>query len=229
MMGILASAGVVCAQNGRGTWSWQVSTDDGGSWRSGAVEVPSTQDHVRCRVLMAWTPDAGYAFSGTQFDATVTGHDGAGAADTISGIARPYPYNSGTNQTLVATRFGATIKIDDARDTAGPGMGTRGVFPGQGPQDFPDMSWSQENPTSLFEFDLNLDGSLGRRTFDEFFLAPTGLPRILIYTTSSGATNALTIPSQVSFVDAEVVVVPAPGFIGMAAGLAGWSVRRRRR
>ena len=117
--------------------------------------------------------DAGYAFAGARFDAVVAAGSG-GLADSASGFLRPFPLAHIVPQAIVASRFGAVLKLDDSRDTLPPGDGTRGVSPSQGKEIMGDPRFfTTANPISVFEFTLELDGSTGTRSLSEFFLPPS--------------------------------------------------------
>lgn len=216
------------AQLGVGMLRWQVSTDGGGTWEGGLTEVPPEQGSVQVRLLASWSSDGGmYAFAGCQFDAVVRGIDGAGPLDTVVNARRTPPMTSGSAQTIAVTRFGSQIKIDDLRDTLPPGEGPRGVFPGQIVEQFgPPPGWSRDNPVSIFEYTLVLDGSEGDRDLWLLYIAPSGgntIDRVMrIYTSSSGAQNT---PSTMTR-GATVRVIPAPGALLLLA-MGALGARRR--
>lgn len=226
----VAVAGLAAAANaqvGTGLVVYEVSDDGGATWNGGLVETVASS--VKVRILASWSSDADmYAFGGSQFDVVVTGVGGAGAADTVANAMRPWPTNTGSAQTIVATRFGNQIKIDDARDTLGPGAGTRGVFPGLLAQNFAGTNFSTANPLTIFEFDLNLDGSIGDRDLSSLYIAPPGgntIDRVMrIYTSPTGAQNTPSTTTR----GATVRVVPAPGALALL-GLGGLAIARRRR
>lgn len=210
----------------------QVSTDGGATWLGGTVEVEPGPRSVLVRSQFSWINSPAYAFAGAQFDAVVLN---AGPGDEVVNPERPHPYNLGSNQTIVATRFGSTIKIDDSRDTLGPGMGTRGVFPGQLVENFaPPGGFVRENPGAPFVFGLNLDGTPGDRIIDALHTSSTGTgdSRFRAYTSPEGAVETFYIfhpwlPINARVEPATVRVVPGPGaLMVLAAGLA-WGRRRR--
>lgn len=225
----VAVAGLAAAANaqvGTGLVVYEVSDDGGATWNGGLTETVASSVLVRIRA--SWSDDAGmYAFAGAQFDVVVTGVSGAGAADNASNFAR---ISNGVSsaQTIVATRFGNQLKIDDARDTLGPGLGTRGVFPGQLVEQFAGTNFTSANPATIFTFQLNLDGSIGDRELSSLYIAPPGgntIDRVMrIYTSSSGAQN---MPSTTTR-GATVRVIPAPGALALM-GLGGLAIARRRR
>lgn len=230
---LLVVAGSASAQVGSGSLTWEASADGGGTWaRDISVEPGARSVLVRC--VAAWSDDGGmYAFAGAQFDAIV-GTQGP-RQDTASGFVR---ISNGVSsfQNIVATRFGEQLKIDDERDTLGPGMGNRGVFPGQLAQQWAGTNFTTANPVPIFTFELHLDGTPGDRSiFMRFPWGPMGMPEasMRIYTTPVGGQNLLRCEGstewncqQLSVRNAVVRVVPGPGAAGvMAVGLIG--LRRR--
>lgn len=226
----VAVAGLAAAANaqvGTANVAYEVSDDGGATWNGGLTETVASSVLVRIRA--SWSDDAGmYAFAGAQFDVVVTGVGGAGAGDTVSNAIRPGTTSGGSAQTIVATRFGNQIKIDDVRDTLGPGAGTRGVFPGQLVENFAGTNFSNANPITIFQFELNLDGSIGDRDMSSLYIAPSGgntIDRVMrIYTSPAGAQNTPSTTTR----GATVRVVPAPGALALL-GLGGLAIARRRR
>jgi hypothetical protein len=136
----------------------EVSTDEGATWRDGVVDVEPGARTVRVRVRADWTPEGGYALSAARFDVFVRD---AADGDVARDFDRPAPFDS-FPEMIVATRFGTTIKVDDSRDTQGPGLGTRAIFCFQGSEDGnPDFDPSR--PVTVFSYELALDGTLGER------------------------------------------------------------------
>jgi hypothetical protein len=215
-------------------WAWEVSRDAGATWEGGTVRVSDVQFSVLVRLTVAWSgvPD-GYAFAGSQFDGIVVGLSGAGVSDFARDLVRPVPFDGGA-QTLVATRFGDTIKIDDRRDTNAPGMGSRGVFPGQLVEAFSGGRFSTANPATIFQYELVLDGSSGTRRISDI-PSPSGedVMTIRIYTSPTGGQYMLRSGPFVSQIDRHdaflEVAVPSPGGIFVLVAGAGSCLRRRRR
>jgi len=226
---LIALAGLAAAASaqGTGTIGYQVSTDGGTTWQNGTVNVPQSQTSVMVRIQASWSADNNmYAFAGSQFDVVVSG---ASAGDNVANAARPFPTDKGATQTIVATRFGNQIKIDDARDTSGPGLGTRGVFPGQLVEQFAGTNFSSANPINIFTFTLNLDGTAGLRSFSNLYIAPSGgntTDHVMrVYTSSSGGQNNPVTTTNGGGVN---VVVPAPGALALL-GLGAIATGRCRR
>ena len=216
-----------------GTWTWQISTDTGASWTEGSVHVPATQESVLLRVVFSWRDLPGaYALASTQFDAIRVGLDGAGPGDTVRNLVRPGALGSGEQQTIVSTRFGDTIKMDDSRDTSGPGFGLRGIFPSQPPEFLSGGNFTSANPVSLFEYELVLDGSLGERLISDVPMA-VGEDTLVVklFTSPQGSLAQLRngmFMTQIQRSDARVIVVPAPvTWAGLTTGLALTARRRR--
>jgi hypothetical protein len=231
---LVLSASVAHAQFGTGQVEWQISTDDGVSWQGGRVEVGAATQRVRARMVASWTAEAGYAFAGTQFDAVVTGLN-AGGNDRVVDPLRPATFDV-PSQTIVATRFGNLIKIDDSRDTAAPGAGSRSVFPGQWAEEFAEGRFTRGQPVSIFEYTLLLDGTPGERLLDAVWLPASGgfsCRSIRVYLNAAGAQLRLqggpTCDRQdLAYLNASLVVVPAPAGAATMLAAAVWGSRRRR-
>jgi hypothetical protein len=213
-VGILLVAGAARAQTGHATWTWQVSADAGMTWREGRVEVFTTQPSVLVRCWIDWEDDqlSAYAFAAAQFDAVV---DHAGAADFVRALTRPYPMDHGSNQTLVVTRYADLIKIDDSRDTLGPGVGTRGIHSGQLVEVHSEGNFTTARPLSIFEYELVLDGTPGSRVISDLYTrSPSGCIEraVRVYLSPSGTATSYTVDPcvgrrDVEWAPAELVVV----------------------
>lgn len=199
----------------------EASTDEGATWRDGVVDVERGVRTVRVRVRADWTPEGGYALSRARFDAFVRD---AGAGDTAMTFQRPFPFDASFPQTIVGTRFGTTIKIDDSRDTDGPGLGTRAIFSFQEREEGnPDFDSSR--PVTVFSYELTLDGTLGTRVADGvILLSPIDSRDLTVWTTPPGGIRV--IPATV--VPVSIRVVPSPGG-AVLAGAGALLVRRRKR
>lgn len=215
------------AQVGTGQIWYEASDDGGSTWARDYLLTSQLQESVLVRIRATWSEHAGmYAFAGTQFDISISN----AGSDTVENPRRPWPFHTGSAQTIVASYFGSTIKIDDSRDTLGPGMGTRGVFPGQLVQNFAGTNFSSANPATIFEFELFF-GDRTIRTLRSFYVMPSGAPwpppRVMrVYTSPAGAQNT---PQTDTFGIIIDNYTPAPGgvLLGALAG-AMMSVRRRR-
>ena len=232
------TAGPALAQPfGTAQFWWEASADNGATWSRDLLEVDAAQPSVRVRARTSWEPRAGegvdyHYFSGSRFDVVITGVDGAGPGDLAHGFHRTQHLDSWV-QTIGATRFGNTIKIDDTRDTSAPGGGSRWVTIAQPPEQFWDMGRFQTaNPIQLFEFTLTLDGSLGERHIGQVFGPLTdapGHPSRYFLATWIGPTGGLNYPDGEGGVfDLRIHVVPAPAAAALLA-LAAFGPRRRRR
>ena len=215
------SAGLAFAQPFSATLAFEASTDGGTTWRGGLVEVAPDPVTLMVRVRADWTPEAGYAFRTTAFDVAIYE---CGEGDIASSFTRPIPFNA-INQTIGASRFGTTIKIDDVRDTFPPGVWVYYIFTGQVAQDF-NPEFNGDRPVSIFEFEVHLDGTAGDRTVDALVQRNNfNVPVSWVYTTPRG--DAVSMPTVVS--PLTVRVVPGPGAAAFAMGLLVLARRRRRR
>lgn len=216
------------AQLGTCSLTWQVSLDQGTTWRDGTVRVGTSVPEVRIRALLASSQDAGYALDITSFDAVVRSTSQVAWNDQVVAPRIPWPFDSRFLQTIVATRFGREIKIDEVRDTLPPGQGTRAITASQFPQEsgFP---FTRDNPVSVFECALTLDGREGEREIDLIFLITpsggSGEPRFYRGPLFSDGFNRPAVTVNPLTLD---VVVPAPGWGAVAMG-AFLGVARRRR
>jgi hypothetical protein len=217
---LAASTSVALAQLGNATITWEA--DDGRGWTNTRLETTSPSVQVRMRV--AWEAVAGFMFAGVQFDTVISGP--AVAADVVTDPRRPGFFGSGSSQTLVGTRFGDTIKIDDVRDTLPAGLGPRGVFPGQFP-DFLGGPYDRSNPAAVFTFRLDFDNIPGTRTVNSLYLATGGgdtISRYLrIYTSGGGAQNT----PNTTTLPLDIIFIPTPGTTACAAATLLLTRRRR--
>lgn len=176
------------AQVGSASYYWELSVDGGATWRTGNQFVAQSQESVLARIQISWTPDAGF-YGGMLLDATVTS---AGLLDTVLNIDRggfrhvPMP---------VATRFHNVLKIDHAADLEPPGLGPYWW----GPRVEPGGSIGGGGPILLLSFQLNLDGTLGRRDFSQLMrrVTGTGVPpdSYVAFTISTGGFPIVNYPS----------------------------------
>ncbi|MDX2147987.1 MAG: hypothetical protein SFZ23_10735 [Planctomycetota bacterium] len=226
VVGALAGVAIssVALATGSAMFVWQGSLDNGATWTSGTLTRSADQRTVLVRAWVGWTPDAGESFAGARFDAAIAG---AGTADVADQLERPAPLTRGT-QDLVTSRFENTIKLDDARDTEAPGVGSFGIFPGQ-PFAETGEPRTTANPLAIFTFRLNLDENLQDRTIDAiFFGAPSDRRNGLrLYTSPSGSQNFLEAGAGLT-VSSLRIAVPTPS-VASAGGLMLLVAIRRRR
>lgn len=225
---LAGAAAVANAQDvGIGKFTWEVSLDGGATWAGGVVDIDPSNASVLVRARALWDGTNGmYAFAGAQFDALVTTASPNG--DTAGNFVR---ISNGVNtaQTIVATRFGNVLKIDDARDTLGPGLGTRGVFPGQLVENFAGTNFTSANPVTIFQYELFIDHTDETdRLLSETFIAPSGgntIDRVMrIYTSPTGGQNTPVTTRN----NAVLRYIPTPATLALL-GLGGLMVGRRRR
>jgi hypothetical protein len=227
---LLISAAVnAAAQPIPATFQWQVSADGGMSWTS-SVNVAPSQTSVLVRLRASWQQAAGGFFAETYFDGLVLN---SGPSDTVADLARiTSPSNGrltgyGTGPGgAIGHRLGSTIKLDRTPDTSAPGAGIGWIDPRQNIGDAGAII-SLNNPITMFQYRLNLDGSLGTRTISGLWRVDpaTGAPWAKISGAASGHPSGADL--AVTFVDAQVIV-PTPA--GVCVGVMGgaWAMRRRR-
>ena len=206
--------------------AWQASLDGGQSWQGGTVEVADPFARVRIRALVDWEYPGSYALALVQFDATISTQGSIGLADIGVDLERISPFDRGSAQTLAATRFGNTLKIDDERDTFAPGVGDRAIMSGQlvevaGPP------FTRDNPVPVFAYSLVLDGTLGTRIVSHVWRRhPTSgeILRTWIYLSPEGGIG---MPRTSLVEPLNLHVIPTPTSLALLLPLLA-SHRRRR-
>ena len=218
---LAASAATSFAQLGNGD-IWYEASLDGQFWQRGYLLTGfETPTNVYVRLRASWSGDAGmYAFAASNFDVQITDAE----QDTVSDMLRPRPFGS-VAQTIAATRFGSTIKIDDSRDTLAPGQGTRGVFPSQLAQQLAGTNFTSANPVTIFQFTLTMNQTSIRR-ITSLYVPPTGggdpVP-MRVFTSPRGSQNNPTTITHAITIDNYT---PAPGPTALL-GLWGAAASRR--
>lgn len=211
---------------GSGSLTIEASRDGGTTWERGTIDIGGRYDPLRIRFRSDWADNIGFAFAGAHFDVVISN---AGPGDVAFDPVRPGTFASGSSQTLVASRFGSTIKIDDSRDTAPPGAGGRGVFPGQLAQAFAGTNFTVGRPVTIFEFSFTPDASFNSRLIDVLYVLPSGgpqppIPNTRIYTSSGGAQRSIVAVTNTL----NIIDTPTPGVSGIL-GLSAIVLTRRRR
>ncbi len=205
-----------------GTYTWQVSGDDGFTWDSLLVAVPNST--IKVRLLASFSGISGpfAAFAGSQFDATLSSSEGR--VGTISNISRPFPFQFSA-QTLVSREFssGSLVKIDIASDVALPGSGIGWVGPGQPNFDFSGGNYVTDNPVMIFSYDLTWEGN---STDIGMVLNPFTGRAMALFTTNNGNTIRLNAPAV--SINTARIVIPGPA-TALVIGLAVPVLVRRRR
>ncbi|MDX2146783.1 MAG: hypothetical protein SFZ23_04610 [Planctomycetota bacterium] len=208
----------------QGTARFYIETSlDGTTWAEGVRDV-SRGATVLVRNRVSFDVPGAIGYAGSQYDIEIRN---TGPGDIATDLVRPTPFDFAP-QTVVARRFGTSIGIDDSRDTLGPGLGTRGITPGQGVAAF-SPNFSYANPVTIFTFALTVDQRLGQRDFRITNTNPTGFPldrMIRVYTNPNGgqATPFTTVDMSTRI----NVVIPAPASLGVGLVAIGVCARRRR-
>lgn len=199
--------------------TWQVSNDAGGSW-SNSLTVPFTQSSVRARMQISWTsalPTSPQFLSGAHFDGYVRVAQGGGAADSVSGISMLRDgFFVPAQSPVLAQRVSADLIKIDQGDSAPLGQGNFIVVnnaPFTGGVTF-------GNPITVFEYQLQLDGSAGTREIGSVYrsVLPVGISLSL----PQGTTANFIASTQ----PATLVVLPAPTALALA-GVGGVVLLRR--
>ncbi|MDX2146785.1 MAG: hypothetical protein SFZ23_04620 [Planctomycetota bacterium] len=208
---------------------WLESSLDQQHWIEGERDVAQGATvfmRLRVSIPESGLPAPSIGFAGFTADLWV---ENAGSGDRVLDIVRPAPFDF-PRQTLVATRFGNTIKLDDSRDTFPPGMGVRGISAGQGVAAFT-PKFSSANPVTVLTFVLTVDDQVGPRGFDiQHQISPIEPPPpvrwVRYYTTPNGAQGVAFAAEQF---DARINVIPAAGseIVTLFAPVVGVSRRFR--
>ncbi|MDX2147097.1 MAG: hypothetical protein SFZ23_06200 [Planctomycetota bacterium] len=212
------------AQVGTSTLTWQASLDGGTTWQSNLVEVERSQRTFQVRGWLDWTPDAGAVFFTTTFDCLVSGTT---SGDDVRSIFRREPFVSFAPQTLVATRFGDVIKIDDGRDTTPPTTwgGPYGVRLLQPLVN--DPRTTRDKPLLMLSFEFEHDGTLGSRRVSSVYNGSGTRDSVPLFwpTVNGGPVNE---PASI-VVPLDIRVIPAPAAAGALLGMAFVGPPRRQR
>jgi len=206
------------AQSTATLW-WEVNAGDG--WQSG--DITTSRTSVIVRRMATWQGGINTIFGASFFDATVAGP--SGASDTASDFFQAHWLTWPGYSPFAARRFGNTLKVDVASDTAAPGLGNLWIFPYQ---EADNADPHRDNPIELFRYTLSFDaGIFGVRTVSEVhgllpFQGANISDRVIaLYT------NQVRVIPAVTRLDARINYIPAPAhaaFLIIAAG----SFRRRR-
>lgn len=208
------------------TSTWQISTNNGATWNSGETQVPLNTSSVRVRMVVSWTPPVpdpdGY-LAGAAFDGYVRGLQGAGALDTVSdisllslGLYQPAP----PSLNLAGRRITPDLIKIDRGDALPLGQGTV-VSVGNAPA-FGSAIYG--TPITVFDYRLNLDGSVGSREVGLVYSAAQFPVRVLT-TLPQGFT---TITADASTQPVTLTVVPSPAGLALVGVASGLLLRRRR-
>lgn len=210
-------------------WYWEASSDQGQTWHRDSLQVSADTPSVRVRGVCEFPGPPNTYFGGAIFDATLTGIGGSGRGDAIP-LASVNRCQIQNNLPQVAvSRWGATIKIDDANDNLPPGegpywWGSSQSAPFRGPH-------VSGTPICAFEYTANLDGTQGDRRIggifaQEPFFGPGAWIRLFRENDFNEVFNTYVHPAE----QHELIlrVVPAPGVIVTAAAFAIGCVTRRR-
>lgn len=217
--------------------TWELSADGGSSWQSGTLSVPTSQQSVRARVSIDVT---GQGFAATphfvqaQMEVYWTSTTFAGLGDAVSNVRVLRPFAIGP--VLVSTpsrtdRFGTSLKT--------AGNGPQASPPGSGPTLNVENSVTPIggvpgviNPLTIFEYDIQLDGSVGERSVSTFwrggaYAGVTAGEGSLIAGQFTTPTSQL-VAAQITETPATLIVVPAPASLFTLASGALFAARRNR-
>lgn len=220
LMGLTGFASVASAQAPTGTYTWQVSGNDGTSWETNLPATPGTT--VKVRLLASWSGIAdalGVGFAGGQFDATLMGAD---PIDTVSAITRPGGFGF-FPQNLVASNISGGKKIDTNADFNAPGAGVGWVQPGQASYVTNPSGFNSANGAVIFSYDVLFSG-----TYDiaiGMVLNQSTGRAMTIFTNAQG--TSVRIDDSAITVNSARIVIPGPSsFALLGLGALAASCRR---
>ncbi len=205
---------------------WEGSLDQGTTWQAGQIDAPLDAPSILVRARVSWEADEPTYYGQTRFDAVVRLSSSI-SQDTVSQL--PFQSVDGlffNNQPpITAFRFADIIKIDDPRDAALPGQGTRWLTPYQPPPDIgiPNPS----NPITVLRFRLDLDGIPGTRVVDAHF-APTNPPNLTvgIFRRPGGVWQGFGYDA--AHIPLTINVIPPGSSLALGVAAMAWAARRRR-
>jgi hypothetical protein len=242
-IGISLAVGVVCttrvvAQIAAHA-SYAFSTDNGTTWQAHALTVPQSQPSVLIRMNMT-VLDGGVSaptngllyFSEALFESYVTTATPSG--DSLSDIAvlrSPAvggpPLVSGP---YAGRRVGNVLAVDRINDVTPLGS-SPGVFISNVATPFGSGPFRQ-NPLTVLQYRLQLDGSGGDRVCSSAFLpystffSTASANEVSVTDGRSGTNQFVVVP--VTQTPATLTVIPAPGSAVIVAGTALFVMRRNR-
>jgi hypothetical protein len=139
--------------------AWQAFVDN--RWTADRVSIDPQVDTVRIRGVIDWDYQQVYALCSCYMDIVV---QSANEDDRVSDYLKLAPFDP-VSQSLVASRQGSTLKIDEVGDESLPGLGMGSVRLTQYAE-FLGLPFSTGNPVAAFEFSLHLSGDAGVRVID---------------------------------------------------------------
>ncbi len=219
LLGGAAQAQTILA--GHGVLEWQALTSNG--WQSSHVVVESA--HVQLRLVASWNvPVSRSYFAQTFMDVVVAG---AGETDWASACNVIVPPTN-TIARGVPSFVGPVLKIDALGDSSFPGEGNGWVYIFQ--DNFTGIGY--DSPIPIYEFLLDLDGSLGTRSVtsvhrDLQFAEPRRHMRIADFNFPVSQLSFL-VETEIRGIDIEVIPAPSSAILGVVA-LSALGVRRRQR
>lgn len=209
-----SSAMVAHAQTG--TYTWQVSNDNGATWSSSCNGTD-----IKVRLLASWSGVNGTneGFAAAQFDAIVMG---AVPADMVYGAVIPAQFDM-----FGWVHLGFDIpggkKIDKPWDAELPGVGSGWINPGQAAMDT-GGNYNSTNGALIFKFDLFCTDA--RPIVCDMVLNSRVGCAMLIYNNSAGDRTSIGL-DQITVIPAEINI-PTPASLVLLC-MCGLTATKRRR
>jgi hypothetical protein len=217
--------------------TWQLSLDNGATWQVGSVVAPQSQGAVLVRMSVT-VLDGSQATSGTSvhFSAANLESYVTTTAQTVDTMSSPLAHqvSSPGNPFLrpgpfAGRRVGNILALDRRNDSTPLGNAPAVFVLNEGTSSEGSRTF---NPLTLLQYQLNLDGTLGDRSFSSLFLpivtpaASIGQHQVGVFDYRSGALVARVV--DVTQTPATLTVIPAPGSAVVMVGAAVLAARRRR-
>jgi hypothetical protein len=222
------------------TARWQLSADNGATWTYDALTVQQSQSSVMARmwldtVATGFAPGRRPTLEAELMELHWTSIAGAGITDTIDDSAvRAFFYNGFVSG--LSTRPAQSTRWSSILKTAPRVVGVEPRPPGQGPgftlnnipAGFGDLP-IDDNPLLVFEYRVQLDGSIGMRTVDALWLAGSVVgPGQVIVAQYPAVSTPSRVVANVTSIPATLTVIPAPASAGLVVAAGLFAARRRR-
>lgn len=212
---------------------WEVSLDNGASWQGGVVNAPTSQASALVRLRVGWTvtnPPPGSMFYHSMLVDSVAQSLGAGGlGDTITNPMELATGSSGTSLVVsssVGKRIGSLLKLDPGWPNLSlPAADAQWMNPRNLLLGIPGFFPTFDNPVTVIQYQLNLDGTQGARELYGVFFRPEQALAFRVYNPGFPDAGTFTAPLQ-QF--PATLIVPAPGVGVLALGALAFAARRRR-
>ncbi len=218
--------------------SFHFSGDNGTTWQANSISVPATQSSILVRMSVTVLdgvqelPGTDTHFSAANLESYVTTSSPTGdtiASPLVHQVSSPGQPALQPAGFAAGRRVGNILALDRRNDTtplgSNPAIVVLNEFTSSnGPFRF--------NPLTVLQYQLNLDGSMGQRSFSSTFL-PIVTPAVSVGANQVGVydyrnTSLVVRAVDVAQVPATLTIIPAPGSILLTASAGLLMLRRRR-